>query len=209
MISRRKFSWQLTAGALSACIPTISLAEPSREPPRSIAAIGVGGAGCNIIELLRREVSLGTHCAAHTFNSEPDLRPGASGCTTCLSTPLTAADADRIRNVVTDKDLVVLFAGLGGNAGSEFAPAVAGAAKRAGATVVGVVVMPFDFEQRRISKAQQARLELQAVADRVNVLENQAAFDRFLGMAFERYLERINRQAIQAFLGEMAHWGGV
>lgn len=71
-------------------------------------------------------------------------------------------------------DLIFLLAGLGGGTATGAAPVVARAAREAGALVLPIVTLPFDFEGAR--RQQQARLGLQqlkAAADGVLCLPNQ------------------------------------
>ena len=67
-----------------------------------------------------------------------------------------------------------ILAGLGGGAGTGISPVLAGAAKEAGALVLGFVTTPFDCEGgRRQRLAQYGLAELKAAADGVISLPNQ------------------------------------
>ena len=208
MITRRQFS-KVTGGTiLSTCLPLSAFAVPPPLNIRSIGVFGVGGAGCNIIELLRREVRLNANCSIHTFNRTPDQRPGALGFSTHLDCQLTAEEAGLVLDVVGKRDVVFLFAGLGGAAGTKLTPFIGSIAKCSGATVIAVVVMPFDFEgSRRNTQAQLAKGELADLIDRVHVIENNVSLDNLPDMTFERGLEHVNRLAIRAFVLEAAHMG--
>jgi cell division protein FtsZ len=74
---------------------------------------------------------------------------------------------------VSGAECVVIMAGMGGGAGSGVAPVVAAAAKLAGAQVICIVSMPFEFEgQRRDAIARDALAKLKAQSDAIIPLSN-------------------------------------
>src|SRR5205809_881446 len=63
-------------------------------------------------------------------------------------------DATAIRDLCQGADVVFVIAGMGGGTGTGGAPVVASIAKGVGALVLGVAILPFEFEgSRRMSKA--------------------------------------------------------
>ena len=71
------------------------------------------------------------------------------------------------------KLLVFIIAGMGGGIGSGVAPMVAYYAKEAGAVVIGVVTMPFSFEDGKRKSVAQVGLEnLKKFVDVAVVIEN-------------------------------------
>jgi cell division protein FtsZ len=79
-----------------------------------------------------------------------------------------------LRKLAEGTDLIFLVAGLGGGTGSGLAPVLAAAAREAGALVLAIVTLPFDFEGPRRSRQAAAGLQnLRAAADAVICLPNQ------------------------------------
>src|SRR6185436_15009101 len=71
-------------------------------------------------------------------------------------------------------DLVILVAGLGGGTGTGASPVIARIARECGALVLGIALMPFDFEGMRRQRQALAGLEeLKSNADGVICLPNQ------------------------------------
>jgi cell division protein FtsZ len=83
----------------------------------------------------------------------------------------------RLKSLCEGANAVFVLAGLGGGAGTGISPVLAGAAKEAGALVLGFVTTPFDCEGgRRQRLAQDGLAELKAAADGVISLPNQRVF---------------------------------
>ena len=175
MITRRQFSSLAGVGVLSACLPLTSLADSLPFTERSIRVLGIGGAGRILVEFLSSHVRLNANCTVHTFNRPPEERPSADS-----TLHLTSVEADRVLDLVGEKDVVFLFVGLGGATGTKLTPPIARLATLAGATVVAVLVMPFDWESpRRNALALQGRREIEAIVDRTHVLKNRILNDQF------------------------------
>ena len=139
--------------------------EASPIQPASLCVIGVGDAGCRAaFEVrarsrsgMRRDVKvvcIDTDSTSLTrSNVDESLLLGAATLRGFGSggDPEAAADAagrsaDRIRNLVSGVECVMIVAGLGGGTGSGAAPVVASIARDAGALVISVAIMPFKFE---------------------------------------------------------------
>jgi cell division protein FtsZ len=83
----------------------------------------------------------------------------------------------KLKSLCEGANVVFILAGLGGGAGTGISPVLAGAAKEAGALVLGFVTTPFDCEGgRRQRLAQYGLAELKAAADGVISLPNQKVF---------------------------------
>ncbi|MDJ0270022.1 MAG: cell division protein FtsZ [Aigarchaeota archaeon] len=134
--------------------------EPELEEVR-IRLIGVGGAGCNTINRLATNGLRGVFTVAvntdlqHLDLTRADKKILLGKTVTRLrgsgSDPIKGRMAaeeaiEDIRKVVQDADIVFIAAGLGGGTGTGAAPIVASVAREEGATVVGVVTLPFKFE---------------------------------------------------------------
>lgn len=84
------------------------------------------------------------------------------------------ASVTRLKSLCEGVEVVFIVAGLGGNAGTGLGPALARAAKEAGALVLGFATLPFDCEgSRRQSLAREGLEALKESADGVICLPNQ------------------------------------
>ncbi|MEN3033820.1 MAG: cell division protein FtsZ [Aquificaceae bacterium] len=83
-------------------------------------------------------------------------------------------DADRIREILKDTDMLFIAAGLGGGTGTGAAPVIAGIAQELGILTVAVVTKPFNFEgSRKMQTANQGLEKLKDKVDTYIVINNQ------------------------------------
>lgn len=158
----------------------------------NIKVIGVGGCGCNMVTwLFNKGINGATVYASNTdalhlsvtkadekllIGKELTRGLGAGG------KPQTGREAAKealvdIKKAVGGADMVFVLAGMGGGTGTGAAPVVAQIAKETGATVIGVVTMPFEAERARIDKAEFGLQELRAMTDTCIVLDNNRLVD--------------------------------
>lgn len=79
-----------------------------------------------------------------------------------------------IESIIGDAELVFIIVGLGGGTGTGASSVIAKCAKEVGATVIGVVTMPFSFEgASRRNKAKEGIEKLKSVTDGMAVFENE------------------------------------
>ncbi|MCE9616319.1 MAG: cell division FtsZ family protein [Lentisphaerae bacterium] len=179
----------------------------------SICIIGVGGAGGRIVGHAAPAVLGAAHVAAvNTDARELDqarapvklqigtARTGGLGTGGAPSAGRLAVDDDlpTLREIVADKDFVIVVAGLGGGTGSGALPAIVRAAADGGALTVAVVTMPFAFEgAKRQGVAREALRAVQEVADAVVVMANdrlaEATGEAGLKAAFDRADDLLGR----------------
>jgi len=108
-------------------------------------------------------------------------------------------EAAAVRALTQDADLVFVVAGLGGGTGSGASPVVARIARECNALVLGVVMMPFQFEGvRRQQQGNFALQELKSVADAVICMPNQ----KLLKLIDERMPLPDALNNINAFVGD-------
>lgn len=79
---------------------------------------------------------------------------------------------DALKDILKDKDIVFITAGMGGGTGTGASPVIAEIAKKAGAIVIAMVSFPFEAESKRRRRAVEGIEELRNVTDTVIVLEN-------------------------------------
>src|SRR6202030_1997735 len=81
---------------------------------------------------------------------------------------------DRIREILTEAEMVFVTAGMGGAPGPGSAPVIARIARELGALTVGVVTKPFQFEgRRRMAQAEEGLRDLKNAVDTLITIPNQ------------------------------------
>ncbi len=148
-----------------------------------VVVVGVGSAGSRIVSLLSMEPVLVDRFAYVTCDRD-DLSGAREGSklilesrvdqklTPALVRGLALGSMERISDVVRGAATVFVVAGLGGATGSGLSPLVAAAARDAGATTVGVAVMPFEFENKMKFYAGTSLKRLREASKGVIVIDN-------------------------------------
>jgi cell division protein FtsZ len=154
-----------------------------------IKVLGVGGAGCNAVTHLAREPLAGVSFAAlntdaatlapltvaqrRVIGAQTTRGLGAGGDPE-RGRAAAEEDAAALRALCEGADIVVLVAGLGGGTGTGASPVIARIARDCKSLVLGIVLMPFEFEGSSRQKQAAAGLQaLKAEADAVICLPNQ------------------------------------
>ncbi len=153
----------------------------------NIKAIGVGGAGNNMVSWLYKKGIKGAEIIAcntdkqHIDISEADKKFLIGKDLTrglgCGGFPQKGAEAaqesiSHLKEIIRGSDMVFVCAGMGGGTGTGAAPVVASVAKEMGAIVIGTVTMPFSIERARIDKAEFGLQQLRRACDTVIVIDN-------------------------------------
>lgn len=162
---------------------------PRQARARRIAAIGVGGAGCNAIDAIIQAKVEGVDFIACNTDLQALRRARArrklqigriataglgAGGDPELGRVAAEEDSDRIARELRDVSLLFVAAGLGGGTGSGAAPLIARLAREAGALTVAIVTTPFRFEgERRALVAATAAVELGSAADTLITVSNE------------------------------------
>lgn len=165
----------------------------------SIAVVGCGGAGCNIISSIKTNQNGIKLVAVNTDetnldNIEADCKlligrsltdcKGADGNVT-LGMQCAVEAENSIRNVLNGSDIVFVIAGMGGGTGTGAAPIIADIAQKMDSVVVGIAVHPFSFEKNRQRIAADGISSLKSVISNVIVVDN----DRLLEFAGDSSIE--------------------
>jgi cell division protein FtsZ len=156
--------------------------------PIHVKVVGVGGAGCNILDRVMLDgieaadlvaintdvQSLTASVAAHKVQIGRNLTRGlGSGGDPEMGYAAAEEATDEIRSVLQGGTVVFVCAGLGGGTGSGAGPYVAQIAKAENALVLGIVAVPFSFEgRRRCGQADESLTRLRSVCDAVVCFEN-------------------------------------
>lgn len=140
-----------------------------------IKIVGIGGAGCNMVNLLLKQEIKGIEY----FVADSDKETlGLSSCENKIKLPTVGSSwllmaQDIFKAVITDADMVVMISGLGGYIGSTFTPILAEVAKGMNTMTVAVVATPFEFEGKaRMTKCVESLERLKTFTDTVIVVPN-------------------------------------
>ena len=166
--------------------------EESKRIQTKIKVIGVGGAGGNAVKHMIEagltgiefyvvnidRQALDKHHEATTVLIGANTTPGFSGANPEVGRKAAEEDREKLHTILSDADIVFVIAGMGGGTGAGAAPLIASLAQEQGASVVGVVTCPFNFEgQRRAEQAERGLQELRESIDAVVVVQNQGLLD--------------------------------
>ena len=157
-----------------------------------IRVFGVGGAGCNAVTHISRSpfegvefVAINTDAAALSQSTVPNkiilgeklTRGMGAGGDPERGRAAAEEDAARVKALCEGADVVFIAAGMGGGTGTGASPVIARIAKECGALVLGMLVLPFDWEgARRQRQAQLGLHEMKNAADGIICLPNQKLF---------------------------------
>ncbi len=171
-----------------AIILAVDLREMLKAAKPSIAVIGLGGAGCNIITwIAQKGMAGGRIIAANTdanhlatmSKTDKLILLGERLCKGygCGGYPKMGAEATRenlpeIKEDLQDVNLLFLVAGLGGGTGSGAIPVVAKVARELGILTIACVTIPFKMEMARREKAKEALKSLTESCDSTIVIDN-------------------------------------
>ncbi len=153
----------------------------------NINVVGVGGAGCNMVNWLHKKgVEGAVVCAINTDKQHLDIISADHKILIgkeltrglgCGGYPDKGKEAAReslqeLRTTLKNSDMAFVCAGEGGGTGTGAGPVVAQLARETGAIVIGTVTMPFDIERARVDKAEFGLQQLREVCDTVIVIDN-------------------------------------
>ncbi len=153
----------------------------------SIAVIGLGGAGCNIITYLSEKKLAGAKIIAansdinHLVLQRADKlmligkeTSRGKGCGGYPEVGMQCAreNEEDIRKELEGINIVFIVAGLGGGTGTGSAPVVAEIAHSMGALTIACMTMPFEIESLRRQNAMLAIRSMEETCDSVVLIDN-------------------------------------
>jgi cell division protein FtsZ len=154
-----------------------------------IKVIGAGGCGGNavnhmIVSGLQNVdfIAVNTDSQALQNNNAPQrlqigqmiTRGRGTGGNPEIGRKAALEDEDRLREALSEAEMVFVTAGMGGGTGTGSAPVIARIARESGALTVGVVTKPFQFEGRkRMGQADEGVRELKNAVDTLITIPNQ------------------------------------
>ncbi|MDX8411357.1 MAG: cell division protein FtsZ [Mariprofundaceae bacterium] len=154
-----------------------------------IKVIGVGGGGGNavnnMIEHHLRGVefiaantdaqAINDSKASHRIQLGAEITRGlGAGADPKVGRQAAEAEEERLREFLSDTDMVFITAGMGGGTGTGAAPIIAEIARERGILTVAVVTKPFNFEgNRRMRQAEAGIAEMRKHVDTLIIIPNQ------------------------------------
>lgn len=160
-----------------------------------ILVIGVGGGGNNALDRMISSCSspveyvavntdiqvLNASKAGTKIQIGEKLTKGyGAGADPNVGEAATIESEEAINEVIKGADMCIITCGMGGGTGTGAAPVIAKCCKDAGILTVGIVTMPFSFENTpRISAAQSGLEKLKANVDTLLVIPN----DKLVGLS--------------------------
>jgi cell division protein FtsZ len=159
------------------------------DPGARIKVIGAGGCGGNAVNHMIAAglrnvdfIAVNTDTQALQNNKAPLViqmgtqltRGRGTGGNPEIGRKAALEDEDRLREVLSEAEMVFVTAGMGGGTGTGSAPVIARIAREGGALTVGVVTKPFQFEGRkRMAQAEEGMRELKNAVDTLITIPNQ------------------------------------
>jgi cell division protein FtsZ len=160
-----------------------------RQARPSVAVIGVGGAGCNIVSWVKEKrggvagaklIAANTD-ATHLSTIKADRRillgektthgMGAGGYPQ-RGEQAARESMEQIKKDTMNSNIVYVATGLGGGTGTGASWVIANALKASGALMIGVVTLPFAVERFRYNNAKEGLQRLRQQCDTVVVIDN-------------------------------------
>lgn len=159
-----------------------------------IKVVGIGGGGCNAINSMINSTqmqgvdfvgintdaqALLTCTASVKIQIGEDLTKGlGAGGNPEIGRQAAEESKEKIKEMLSDSDMVFLTCGEGGGTGTGASPIISDIAKELGALVVTVVTKPFVFEgTKRMLTAEEGILNLKDKVDTLIVIPNQRILD--------------------------------
>ncbi len=159
------------------------------DPGARIKVVGAGGCGGNAVNHMIAAglrnvefISVNTDSQALQNNIAPMrlqigqtiTRGRGTGGNPEIGRKAALEDEERLRELLSDAEMVFVTAGMGGGTGTGSAPVIARIAREAGALTVGVVTKPFQFEGScRMRQAEEGLRELKLAVDTLITIPNQ------------------------------------
>jgi len=154
-----------------------------------IKVIGVGGGGGNAVNNMIEQDLRGVEFIVANTDSQAisdsrasvriqlgaDVTRGlGAGANPQIGRQAAESEKERIREILSDADMVFITTGMGGGTGTGATPVIAEVARELGLLTVAVATKPFNFEgNRRMKQAEAGIAELRKFVDTLIIIPNQ------------------------------------
>ncbi len=194
-----------------------------------VAVVGVGGAGCSVIDHIYYS---GANVETIAINTDRhSLKKIGADRKVLLCDSVTKGEgakgdhelgrscamthSEEISDALRGHDMVFIIAGMGGGTGTGAAPVIAELSQRLEMITFGIAINPFSFENGRCRVAREGVRRLKTMAPMTMVMENdlllEQAPDATMEEAFTMasagindYISKSTRKVINAFLEQIA-----
>jgi len=185
---------------------------PEIEP--RVAAIGVGGAGCNItndiywadgsIDTIAintdKEALKSVYADKKLYICKEVTKGEGTHGDQGLGRKCAKIHSEEIERAIADYDIIFIIAGMGGGTGSGAASVLVDIAQRQNKIVFSILVNPFSFEMSRSRIAKESIAQVKAICPMTVVIDN----DKILthgDMTMEEAFKAVNN-SIQSFISQ-------
>ncbi len=164
--------------------------KPEIERFAKIRVVGIGGAGCNVIDTMIASqqitgvefIAINTDAQDLSINKATvkipigqDITKGlGAGADPEIGRKAAEESIEQLKANLQDSDMVFIAAGMGGGTGTGASPIVAAVARELGALTIGAVTKPFPFEgAQRMQNAERGIELLKAEVDALITIPNE------------------------------------
>ncbi len=158
------------------------------------AAIGIGGAGCNVVGDTRLDRSVMDSVIITSDRNTYDRSD--ANVKMLVSKDTDNMDLELIRNMLSSYDVVYVVAGMGGVTGTEVTPVVTDIACKMGLTVYPVLISPFGFESGRTVNAKKGIARIKDVCGSSVVIENDRTLETMGDLTMNEVFSAVNQTII-------------
>jgi len=182
-----------------------------------IAIVGVGGAGCNMLNyMIKQNISRVDLIAVNTdlqhlrLSEAPKkiqigkkLTGGlGAGMKPEIGKESALEDKKEIEEALKGMNIVFIAAGMGGGTGTGASPVIANIAKQNGTKVVSVITKPFAYEGKmKIKLANFGYEELKKESDAIIVIKNEKILEIDKNLTVHEAFNKVNSILYQAVAG--------
>ncbi|MCL2712312.1 MAG: cell division protein FtsZ [Methanomassiliicoccaceae archaeon] len=188
-----------------------------------IAVVGIGGAGCNVInDIYWADASVRTIA----INTDKDsLKQTMSDLKVCLCKDVTKGEGakgdtllaercakahlEEIRGALTGNDTVFIIAGMGGGTGTGVAPVVAALAHSMNLITFTIAIRPFSFETNRRKVAREGITKVSRSCPMTVVIENDKILAKAPNMTMNDAFRMVNRSVVKFVAEKKKELSGV
>ncbi|GEM_PF-1645742 len=182
-----------------------------------IKVLGIGGGGCNSVDMLMDEKISGIELIAVNTDKyslersraeikiqigETVTRGMGTGGDPDKGRESAQKDSDRVMKVIEDTDILFIASAFGGGTGTGATPVIAELAKKSGILTIAFIMMPFEYEGPSVVEiAEKGLVELRDYVDSLMVVHNSSALNMELTKTPIEVFREINRILLNAVVG--------